>query len=61
MTAIGIPPRTPQDWDVPAADVEAQMTRLRESLPLTDPDRHDLDTTADAAFARLAANWGGAS
>ncbi|MFD8919398.1 hypothetical protein ACFV0Y_16465 [Streptomyces sp. NPDC059569] len=61
MTAIGIPPRTPQDWDVPAADVEADIARLRESLPLDDPDRHDLDTIADRQFAQLAVTWGGAS
>lgn len=30
---------------------------LRKSLPITGPDRHDLDTTTEHAFAHLAANW----
>jgi hypothetical protein len=25
MTTIGIPPRTPQDWDVPAEQITAQV------------------------------------
>jgi hypothetical protein len=32
----------------------AALEALRQSLPLTDPDRHALDLDADAAFARLA-------
>lgn len=43
----------------PATQVEVDLARLRESLPLTDPDRHDLDTEADTVFAQLAASWGG--
>lgn len=43
--------------DVPLADVEADLERIRCSLPLDDPDRHSLDTTADARFAQLAATW----
>jgi hypothetical protein len=36
-----------------AAPVDA-LEALRTSLPLSDPDRHALDTVADAAFAHLA-------
>lgn len=43
--------------DVPTADVLADLARLREALPLDDPDRHALDTEADIAFARLAVNY----
>lgn len=32
----------------------AVLEDLRTHLPLLDPDRHALDTEADAAFARLA-------
>lgn len=31
----------------------AALEKLRASLPLDDPDRHALDTVADAAFDRL--------
>ncbi|MFD3520487.1 hypothetical protein [Streptomyces sp. NPDC058653] len=43
--------------DVPLADVLADLARIRESLPLDDPDRHALDLDADTRFAQLAANW----
>lgn len=43
--------------DVPVADVLTDLARIRESLPLNDPDRHALDLDADTAFAQLAANW----
>lgn len=32
------------------------LEQLRQSLPLTDPDRHALDTDADRRFAALATN-----
>jgi hypothetical protein len=32
----------------------AALEDLRTHLPLDDPDRHSLDTVADAAFARMA-------
>lgn len=48
MTAT---PRRIDALDVPEATL---LERLRLSLPLTDPDRHDLDTVADARFAALA-------
>lgn len=32
----------------------ALLEEMRTRLPLLDPDRHALDTVADAAFARLA-------
>ena len=31
----------------------ADLEDIRQHLPLNDPDRHALDTTADAAFDRL--------
>lgn len=34
--------------------VAASLEQLRVSLPLADPDRHDLDIEADEAFALLA-------
>lgn len=34
----------------------AALEQLRQSLPLTDPDRHALDVDADRAFAALATN-----
>jgi hypothetical protein len=34
--------------------VAASLEQLRVSLPLTDPDRHDLDVVADERFAALA-------
>lgn len=43
--------------DVPLETVLAELARIRESLPLDDPDRHALDLDADNAFAQLAANW----
>lgn len=27
MTQIGVPPRSPEDWDVPVAEVEAQTAK----------------------------------
>ncbi|MFF2940855.1 hypothetical protein ACFVSQ_13530 [Streptomyces niveus] len=42
--------------DVPLADVVAELERIRLGLPLTDPDRHDLDPV-DTTFARAAATW----
>lgn len=35
MTDIGIPPRSKQDWDVPAAQVEARCQVLRDALKAT--------------------------
>jgi hypothetical protein len=32
----------------------ASLDQLRERLPLTDPDRHDLDVDADHRFAAMA-------
>ncbi|MBA4865974.1 hypothetical protein H1V43_32445 [Streptomyces sp. PSKA54] len=32
----------------------AALEELRERLPLDDPDRHALDTAADARFAQMA-------
>jgi hypothetical protein len=32
MTDIGIPPRSKQDWDVPAAEVEARCQVLRDAF-----------------------------
>ncbi|GGJ87331.1 hypothetical protein GCM10011583_18590 [Streptomyces camponoticapitis] len=43
--------------DVPLDTVLAELARIRESLPLDDPDRHALDLDADTRFAQLAANW----
>ncbi|WP_330173059.1 hypothetical protein OG875_05270 [Streptomyces sp. NBC_01498] len=43
--------------DVPLDTVLADLARIRESLPLDDPDRRALDTDADTHFAQLAANY----
>ncbi|WP_331445810.1 hypothetical protein [Streptomyces xanthochromogenes] len=57
MTDIGIPPRSPQDWDVPlprlAADVKALVARQR----LADgraAEAHHLVDACDPIFATLA-------
>jgi hypothetical protein len=42
--------------DVPVADVVTPLELLRRTLPVVDPDRHDLDPL-DAAFARLAPGY----
>ncbi len=52
MTAPAAP-RGIEAPGVPVADLEA----LREHLPVTDPDRHALDTVADDAFAHLAPGY----
>ncbi|WP_381800995.1 hypothetical protein [Streptomyces niveus] len=43
--------------DAPLDAVLADLARIREALPLDDPDRHALDLDADTNFARLAANY----
>ncbi|MGW1015643.1 hypothetical protein [Streptomyces niveus] len=43
--------------DVPLDTVLAELARIRESLPLDDPDRHALDLDVDTTFARAAATW----
>ncbi|MEU3620647.1 hypothetical protein ABZ725_51685 [Streptomyces sp. NPDC006872] len=65
------PVRPISDLDVPLTRLKADMGKLvvrqrlaaldqlREQLPLTDPDRHALDTAADARFAALASEMGG--
>lgn len=40
-----------------AALRDRQLEEIRQALPLSDPDRHDLDTVADASFARLAPGY----
>jgi hypothetical protein len=40
-----------------AARKEQQMEALRLSLPVSDPDRHDLDVVADDLFAHLAPGY----
>ncbi|MFJ2630929.1 hypothetical protein ACIO6U_03055 [Streptomyces sp. NPDC087422] len=42
--------------DVPVAEVTTLVDRLRLSLPLDDPDRHDLDPL-DGLFAHLAPGY----
>ncbi|MEV4970627.1 hypothetical protein [Streptomyces scopuliridis] len=53
MTAIGLPPRTPQDWDVPAADVADQTVRQRLARGVAAEARHLIDPF-DREFAALA-------
>jgi hypothetical protein len=43
--------------DAPVSEVTTPLERLRRSLPLTDPDRHDLDFVADDLFAHLAPGY----
>ena len=67
-------PRPFAELDVPLARLEAdlrklvvrqrlaQLDELREHLPLADPDRHALDTVADARFdALVCGSKGGAA
>ncbi|MFE2497160.1 hypothetical protein [Streptomyces scopuliridis] len=54
MTAVGIPPRTPQDWDVPAAEAADQTARQRLARGVAAEARHPVDP-CDRAFAALAA------
>ncbi|MFB6977751.1 hypothetical protein [Streptomyces scopuliridis] len=56
MTAIGIPPRTPQDWDVPAAEAADQfmaLKRRRLADGVAAEARHLIDPF-DRVFAALA-------
>jgi hypothetical protein len=58
-------PPTIAALDVPLSVVEAQLAEIRErrlealrlSLPVSDPDRHDLDVVADDLFAHLAPGY----
>ncbi|MDR3083420.1 MAG: hypothetical protein LBV60_21300 [Streptomyces sp.] len=58
MTDIGIPPRSPQDWDVPLArleaDVKALVARQRLAAGRTAEAQHQFDTAADRIFTGLA-------
>lgn len=49
-------PRPIADLDVPLTQV---LEDMRLHLPLLDPDRHALDTAADAAFAQIACEYPG--
>lgn len=57
MTTIGIPPRTQDDWDVPAADVAAEAKRqaaLRLLHPSPDRLRELAEHPVHADAAHLA-------
>lgn len=55
VTGSGQPYPWPKATQETAQAVE--LERLRQSLPLHDPDRHALDTVADQRFAALAARY----
>lgn len=57
MTDIGIPPRSPQDWDVPLAFVELAAQRLVDEQRMAAgraAEAHHLIDQADHAFELLA-------
>jgi hypothetical protein len=60
MTEIGIPPRSPQDWDVPLARLEADVKALVARQRLADgraaEARHQFVNGTESVFARLAAD-----
>ncbi|WP_282790834.1 hypothetical protein [Streptomyces sp. CC224B] len=56
MTTIGFPPRSPESWDRPAAEVAAEARRLLEARrheASVAEQRHLVDPL-EGAFARLA-------
>lgn len=56
ITGSGQPYPWPEATEETAAQA-VELERLRQSLPLHDPDRHALDTAADQRFAALAARY----